>query len=147
MIFFPSPSGTCFFFCSSHGLPILMSLIFYNPLVNWGCLRVYSCEGIYWIKLPVATYWRKMAPLYCCAREMLVIPQNTHRSQSDATHSRVFILFELALLHPHPPMHHHHTGWFWWWGSPECLSGQGFIVSSKQEGKCASIQLESCCGL
>ena len=28
----------------------------------------------------------------CCAREKLVIPQNTHRSQSDATHSRVFIL-------------------------------------------------------
>ena len=31
---------------------------------------------------------------------MLVILENTHRSQSDATHSRVFILFELA--HPHP---------------------------------------------
>jgi hypothetical protein len=33
---------------------------------------------------------------YCCAREMLVIPENIHRSQSDATHSRVFILLELV---------------------------------------------------
>ena len=33
---------------------------------------------------------------FCTAREMLVIPKNTHRSQSDATHSRVFILLELV---------------------------------------------------
>jgi hypothetical protein len=67
---------------------------------------------------------------WCCAREMLAIPQNTHRSQPDTTHSRVFILFKLA--RPTPQMHHHHAGWFWWWGSPECLLGQGSIVNSKQ---------------
>ena len=68
-------------------------------------------------------------PTICSAREMLVIPTNTDRIQSEATHSRVFILFKIA---PPSPMHHHHTGWFWWWWSPECLLGQGFIVSSKQ---------------
>jgi hypothetical protein len=36
----------------------------------------------------------------CCAKEMLVIPKKTDRSQSDATYNRVFILFEIA--HPHP---------------------------------------------
>jgi hypothetical protein len=35
------------------------------------------------------------APKYF-AREMLLIPQNTYRIQSDAIHSRVFILFKLA---------------------------------------------------
>jgi len=64
---------------------------------------------------------------------MLAIPQNTHRSRSDATHSRVFILFSLlAPSFPPPPMHHCHMGWFWWWGSPKCLLGQGFIGNSKQ---------------
>jgi hypothetical protein len=37
---------------------------------------------------------------FCTAREMLVIPKNTDGSQSDVTHSRVFILFELARPHP-----------------------------------------------
>jgi hypothetical protein len=32
----------------------------------------------------------------CCTREMLVIPQKAERSQSDATHSSVFILLELT---------------------------------------------------
>lgn len=42
---------------------------------------------------------------FCCAREMLVIPQNTDRSQCDATHSRAFILVELAQPpHPQRPM-------------------------------------------
>ena len=61
---------------------------------------------------------------------MLVIPQNTHRSQSDATNSRDFILFLLA--HLLPPMPQHQEGWFWWWGSPECLFGHGFVVNIKQ---------------
>ena len=34
---------------------------------------------------------------------MLVIRQNTPRSQSDATHIRVFILVELARRTPNPP--------------------------------------------
>jgi hypothetical protein len=59
-------------------------------------------------------------------------PPKPDRSTFDATHSRVFILFELA---PPPPINCHHAGRFW--GvcvcSPKCLSGQCFIVSSKQE--------------
>ena len=35
----------------------------------------------------------------CYAREMLVIPKMKGRSQSDTSHSRVFILFKLN--HPH----------------------------------------------
>ena len=41
--------------------------------------------------------------MYCCARKMLVVPQNTHMRQSDATHSRVFILFELPPALPSVP--------------------------------------------
>jgi hypothetical protein len=59
-------------------------------------------------------------------REMLVIPQNTPRSRSDATHSRVFILVKL------PQRTTVTQDSFGVCGSPECLSGQGFIVSSKQ---------------
>ena len=29
-------------------------------------------------------------------------------------------------------MYHCHAGRFWWWESPECLLGQGFIVSNQQ---------------
>lgn len=65
------------------------------------------------------------------AREMLAIPKS-NRNWSDITYSMVFILFELAWS---PPMHHHEAGQFWWWWeSPEYLSGQDFIVSSKRWG-------------
>ena len=70
----------------------------------------------------------------CCARVLLVIPQHTHRSQYDATHIRVFFLFELAHLpSPSAPVHHCHGGQFWWWGSHEYLLGQGFIVNSSHD--------------
>ena len=44
----------------------------------------------------MASHSTKPHLFFCCASEVLVIPQNTRRNQSDATHSRVFILFELA---------------------------------------------------
>lgn len=71
----------------------------------------------------------------CCAREMLVIPQNTQRSRYDTIHSRIFILFKLARA---LPTYLHHTGWFWWREEPRMSIG--FIVISKQGiCMCASI--------
>jgi hypothetical protein len=79
----------------SRGLPIL------PPPTSLGC--------------PFPFILLALRASLCCAREMLVIPQNTHRSQSDATHSRVFILFKLVSPHPTPTpaMHYLHTGRFW----------------------------------
>ena len=50
--------------------------------------------------------WRKFKHLlnyfllYFCAMEILVVPQNTHRSQSDATNNRVFTSVKLASTPP-----------------------------------------------
>lgn len=80
----------------------------------------------------------------CSAREMLVSPKKTDRSQSDATHSRVFILFEIAQAHPPtpPPTHPY-----------EVFGGRGALnvcrvrlYSKQQAGSTrASVSLESYC--
>ena len=70
--------------------------------------------------------------LYCFAREMLVVPQCTHRSWSDKTHSWAIILFNLVwpLLHPQLTsiMQNCFSGG---WG-PNVYWGKALIVSSKQ---------------
>ena len=60
----------------------------------------------------------------CCAREMLVIPPKTDRSQSDATHSRVFIFFELACSPPPIPNALLSHRMVLVVGSPKCLWGK-----------------------
>lgn len=61
---------------------------------------------VWWVYLFFSYYFHcALCSLYCCAREMLVIPKNTDRSQSDATHSRVLILFKLAHTPNTTPSH------------------------------------------
>lgn len=59
-----------------------------------------------------------------------MIPQNTDRSRSDGTHSRVFILVKLAQA---PPAHSCYAGQFWWWGAPN-------VYRSKASQKAATMK-------
>jgi hypothetical protein len=66
----------------------------------------------------------------CSAREMLVIPPKT-QTRGNLMQLTAGSLLYLSYLGA-PPTRHHHAGQFGRWESPEYLSGQGFIVSSKQ---------------
>ena len=93
---------SCWSFQRTNSVSWILCIVLFVPIIF---ISIFSLIIPYYLLLLymfVSLYSRvfRCVVKLCCAREMLVIPQNTFRSKSDTTQSRIFNLWELVRATP-----------------------------------------------